>query len=833
MKKCKNLLIAVLILVLMISNMSSAFVAKADETEAIKASLVLGESLKPFSVSPGETLSLSIPVKALNAYIRSPYFSIKTDELPLYVSSDITMSRPGYADNSILGIDQYDKTYLNFEIVIDETAKEGNYNMYLDCLAVDAQYQSYNIQLASPIIIKVTSTKSAPALSAANVSYPKELQSGEEFNLTFNLTNSGDITAKSVSVTVDGFEADGIMPNYSNAKTNLGELAKNDSKKVNLPMTTSESATSGVKKLNIIVKYTDSKGTEYADETIPLYIEMQRSEEDIEKAEDPNVIISNVKQSKSAPKAGEKVTVSFYVNNKSKKDIKQIKLVPTNLTNANFSPTSSEPYQYIETVEAGKKKQVKMEFVISKDIPSGLNEITMDYSYKDSDGKAYGPTSVKLFVRDVVNPTQKEEDPNIVITDVNQSVNTPLAGGKVTMSFYIENKSNKNVKQIKLTPTNLTKDNFSPTSSKPYQYIDSIGAGKRKLVTMGFNVSKEIPNGLNEIALEYTYKDSDGKTYGPTTVKLFVLNVLNPEKEEDKLGTPKLIISDYSTSEEVLKAGSVFTFKFDIKNTHQVTSAKNIKVTLSSEENVFSVTKGSNSFYIEAIKPQEISENSIELKIKADSTTKAYPLKIKFEYEYEGMPIVENVATPGQTVEEPITLNVTENARPSATNIMVGSWETPTVNMPTTLSFEFRNMGKAVLSNVQAKIESDAFSSSSPVLWIGNVEAGMGDLQEMEVTPLMEGMGKGTLIIMYEDTNGDVIEVPYEFEGTVQADMGMMPEGEFPIMPEIPEPKAPILPTWAFIMIQVVVFILAIPIARKVTLAIYKKRLLKKEESEF
>ena len=40
---------------------------------------------------------------------------------------------------------------------------------------------------------------------------------------------------------------------------------------------------------------------------------------------------------------------------------------------------------------------------------------------------------------------------------------------------------------------------------------------------MNLIVSKKVVEGLNELEISYTYKDENGKLYGPTTAKLFVL----------------------------------------------------------------------------------------------------------------------------------------------------------------------------------------------------------------------------------------------------------------------------------------------------------------------
>ena len=74
-------------------------------------------------------------------------------------------------------------------------------------------------------------------------------------------------------------------------------------------------------------------------------------------------------------------------------------------------------------------------------------------------------------------------------------------------------------------------------------------------------------------------------------------------------------------------------------NTHNETAAKNIKITVVSD--LFSVTKGSNSFFVQKIAPGESEELVINLKASAAAMTGSYPINIEMEYEYDGMPASE------------------------------------------------------------------------------------------------------------------------------------------------------------------------------------------------
>ena len=117
--------------------------------------------------------------------------------------------------------------------------------------------------------------------------------------------------------------------------------------------------------------------------------------------------------------------------------------------------------------------------------------------------------------------------------------------------------------------------------------------------------------------------------------------------------------------------------------------------------------------------------------------------------------------------------------------------------------------------------------------FLGNVMAGSQAYAEMEVIPNMEGVAYGVLKITFEDSNGDEQTYTKEFESTIMSEPIWDPDmnGDMDAFnPIIPEPKKAILPIWAFVLMQVVIFIIFIPVTRKIIISIYKSRRLKKED---
>jgi hypothetical protein len=146
-------------------------------------------------------------------------------------------------------------------------------------------------------------------------------------------------------------------------------------------------------------------------------------------------------------------------------------------------------------------------------------------------------------------------------------------------------------------------------------------------------------------------------------------------------------------------------------------------------------------------------------------------------------------------------------------------------------------MGKSVLNNVVATVEGDFTKADGSMLFVGNVEAGSSKYQEFDVIPNVEGTAKGTLKVSFEDSNGDKVEFTKDFEAQVGAatvfDPGATDGSTDVFNPDMPVAKTPILPIWAFILVEIVIAAIFIPVTKRVVINGYKAKLRKKEQEQY
>ncbi|NLP33866.1 MAG: hypothetical protein GX359_01565 [Clostridiales bacterium] len=506
-----------------------------------------------------------------------------------------------------------------------------------------------------------------------------------------------------------------------------------------------------------------------------------------------------------------------------------------------ITPLYDTPKVKVGDLAAGMDRYMSLPIQILPTAEEGLKTVTLNVDFKNVDGESDTNTH-DIFI----DVKKKDNAPSIVVEGITFE-GILERGNKVSLIADIKNYGETLAKDIRVKIDETASDGFGTEGLIKDYYTEDIWVGSIKpensrQVIIPLTVSKQATGGLKTLTLGISYVDEAGTEYSTKASLYADVIVEEEEDEESKVSKPKLIVSKYTTDVEELRAGSTFNFTFDLYNTHSSIAAKNITVTVSQAENIFSPTQGSNSFFISKINPGETVQSTLEMKVKADTKTKAYPLKLTVEYEYDGIKANPATGEVGETEEIELSLQAVENSRPVVDYINVYSWDSwdgsISVGSPATLAFEFYNMGKSPLNNVIATVEGDFVKSDGNMYFIGNVPEGSATYVEFEVIPNIEGMAKGLVKITFEDSNGDEIEYSKDFEAMISGSqmmdpgMGMDPGFEDVFNPMVPEVKKEIVPMWLFIVILVAIFIIFVPVSRKVIISVYKQKLRRNEFEE-
>jgi len=492
---------------------------------------------------------------------------------------------------------------------------------------------------------------------------------------------------------------------------------------------------------------------------------------------------------------------------------------------------NDQPTANIGTIKGGEDGSVDFDFDAIENLAAGVTKIDVTVKYDNSDGTAADPQTFTLSMQTIPKKTEAEKlevRPVLQVTSVNYPHYTVKVGDHFDVVYEFKNIGKVDAKNIVVDTTGYSEAGFKPATAYDKYRLASLKSGGVFRIRRSFTAIETITDGMKPITVNYSYysvKDKTLATQITDTMSIYIDTKGKEDSGEVDNSMPRLTVSKYSTGKGKIKAGKEFVFTFDVKNPHPTASADNIVVTISSADNSFAIVEGSASMFINSLKAGQSETLSIPLKAKGDIATNGYDLTITFDYEYLTKDVAnKNALIKKQNkIEEKLKLQVYSDDRPMVANISVGAGDTPVLNEATSLSFDFNNMGKSVLYNVTAKVKGD-FKSTNEVLIIGNVNAGEGRSWSMDVTPQVDGMGKGVLTISYEDSNGNVSSYDTNFESMVSAtNPNETPDTPIDQTPIDEGPKE-IIPLWAFICGNVIIFIVGALVARNVAIKKYKKK---------
>lgn len=464
-----------------------------------------------------------------------------------------------------------------------------------------------------------------------------------------------------------------------------------------------------------------------------------------------------------------------------------------------------------KSVRGGKEVGVNFSFKVSDNAKSGVYAIPFKIQYNNVRDEAF-TTEQNIYFK-----VDKENVPPIITVD-NVKTSIDVVGPNSDFKFYfdINNIGDLKAKDMQVSLTGLSKDEFIVSDSNNLKYIGTIDAKSSYTACFDLKASKSITNGTHAITVSISYTDSYGeKASAEKTLYLTNVSSTNVADDGTTSGTPKVMISSYATNPKSIKAGDSLVFAFNFTNTNNSKTIKNMKITVSSDDGAFMIAKGSNTFYVESMGPKSTLSKSIELNVKQDLTSKSYPININFDYE-------DSNGT-NYTSNEVINLPVTEYSKLVINGVYVSE---AYIGGNTNLSFDYINMGKATVSNLTASVEGD-YTSVQSINYIGNLNAGSSDYYDIEVSPTKEGENNGVLVLSFEDSSGKIIEVRKEFQGYGMAQT--VPGGDdypidpTPITPVEPERKP--VSIWVIIGSSLGALIVSFVITKIIATKIFTKKL--------
>ncbi len=369
-------------------------------------------------------------------------------------------------------------------------------------------------------------------------------------------------------------------------------------------------------------------------------------------------------------------------------------------------------------------------------------------------------------------------DTTDVVTIVTESPLEIEEGKKFSVSVQVNLlEDNFGVKGQKITFQLIAYSDKGSEIAKSAEINDMKIGEERKIILYG-KINKDGPTDISKI--EFIIKGQDSKTF---RVDAFPIQVLDDEDDEEKpeaLGTPRVLLQNYTLSESSILAGDIFTLTLYVQNT-STREVRNLKISLATipaedgtSGTVFSPVNSSNSFYVERIGAKSTYTKSITIFVDPNATTKTYLVPVEILYEDD--------RGESYTVSEMVNIPVLQESRLQVLGVEVPP--TAIVGEATPVTAEFVNVGKVALKNVLVTVEGD-FLKENASYFLATFEIGQSDFYQAYIIPEAEGLLEGKVTFRYLDyTNQEVVE---EYPFSIEVMAGLLEPG----LPEEPLPENP------------------------------------------
>ncbi len=482
------------------------------------------DGLDIIELIPGAATQVVLPIKATKEFVMEAKFeALLPADAPFTIEEIDVYHQYGenrYEDDYI---GEMEGAYLSFIILTKETANMGAYEFavrYEDLgwggeIIREGDKEYYQRITLTGI---VTEEKLPAELAITNLKVTGEQTPGGTATLTFRVVNTGETVAKNVRLSGD-FSSGLLVPDYTEYTRKLGDLKAGEYVEVSLKVKILENVEQNMVLLPLKITFKDIDGESYtADSNNILYLDVEVPKEEEQTFDVGMLLIDNVRQSPAKPKAGEKVTVTFDMENTGERDYTDVKLYIGYVPYEGFEPVKAEPYQYVGTIKAGQKKAVTVNLIAGKGMQDGMNPLGIEYVYTNGNKESVSG-NVTLYVLNVQKadepkepekPEEPEEPatvsrPKLMVREFSAGSDVIKAGESFDFTFQVYNTHSETAaKNIKVT---VASEAFAVTTGSNSFFLSKIASEESESITISLKAGAGTVTGSYpiDIQMEYEY----------------------------------------------------------------------------------------------------------------------------------------------------------------------------------------------------------------------------------------------------------------------------------------------------------------------------------------
>ncbi len=481
--------------------------------------------------------------------------------------------------NVQLNNDLTDQTFTGYFDMVTESDFAGG----TIPVTLDLQYDigGERVTQQETIYVRING-RSNPAIEIKKVDtfWINEQEAGREFQVPFQVTNTGDAPANNIKLSLGGLESQKITLASGLSTADITTLNPGETQYITFNLKSDKSTVPGTYMLDLEYTFSGYGQEDKTADQAPKTGKYQFSFNITKSQQEPSALeFKNIKFPTGILYRNSKATISFDLENTGNITAKNLK-VQANSQDQNGLASRTVSIIQLKELAPGEKKNFSYDFMVTPSAETKNYPVELKVEYTD-DSKAEAQTATQIVGVFVKAPVEKndgkpvnESTPKLIIEDYYLEPQTIEAGKpfKLYLKFFNTN-AKKAVKNIKIFLTSDTQESvgsgengqpggamptasvFTPVDSSNTFYIANIAPGARVEKEISFTTVPDTAAKTYTVVANFEYEDSKANKYTDTAqigvpvvqqAKLEVGDVL-PQGEFMVGGETPLSIDYYNT----------------------------------------------------------------------------------------------------------------------------------------------------------------------------------------------------------------------------------------------------------------------------------------------
>jgi hypothetical protein len=358
-------------------------------------------------LSPTDSIVSGSVTNLTLSFVNSGNTTMKNTIVTLGLPEGITVSN-GSNSLSVGYVTIGSSKTVTFPIIADEDVKTKNYPFSVKIEFDDQNNETRSIEQTLYLPVQGSgSAASFSGLSITNISVPQQVLSGQDFTLSFKVTNTGASGTGPVKVYAEA--QDGLVNRTQNAFIEQN-IPAGESKSYSVTYFTKDSTPETNYIIKLAVESTSGSG-----EGVQQYTGVYVKNMGTDSIKTPLLMVSNYSYGGSFVQAGDEFRLDLGLQNTSSAHTLRNIKVTLDSPDGTFIPVRSSNSFFINRIDKNGTVNQSMYLSVKPDAEQKTTSINVSMSYEDTEGNAFTATDVisipvmqdtRLIVDDIIAPPE-------------------------------------------------------------------------------------------------------------------------------------------------------------------------------------------------------------------------------------------------------------------------------------------------------------------------------------------------------------------------------------------------------------------------------------------